>query len=45
MAPTAGNHPQVPSVPKMQLAYKTVFVHPVIAIQFVPFVVQSGEAA
>ena len=45
VVPAAGNHPQFPSVPTMQLAYKTVFEHPVIAIQFVPLVVQSGEAA
>ena len=45
MAPAAGNHPQVPSVPIMQLAYKTVLVHPVMAMQFVPFVVQSVDAA
>ena len=43
--PAAGSHPQLPSVPIIQLAYKTVFEHPVIAIQFVPLVVQSGDAA
>ena len=41
--PAAGNHPQFPSVPIMQLAYKVVNEHPVIAIHVVPFVVQSGE--
>ena len=45
VAPAAGNHPQFPSVPIMQLAYKTVLEHPVIAIQVVPLVVHSGEAA
>ena len=43
--PAAGSHPQFPSVPIMQLAYRTVFEHPVIAIQFVPLVVQSGDTA
>ena len=42
--PEAGNHPQFPSVPMIQLAYKMVFEHPVIAIQFVPLVVQRGDA-
>ena len=45
VAPAAGSHPQLPSVPIIQLAYKTVFEHPVIAIQFVPLVVQSSDAA
>lgn len=44
VVPEAGSHPQFPSVPKIQLAYKTVLEHPVIAIQVVPFVVQRGEA-
>ena len=41
--PAAGNQPQFPSVPKMQLAYKVVMAHPVIAIQVVPLVVQRGD--
>ena len=45
VVPAAGSHPQFPSVPKMQLAYTTVFEHPVIGIQVEPFVVQSGETA
>ena len=45
VVPSDGSHPQFPSVPTMQLAYKTVFEHPVIAMQFVPLVVQSGVAA
>ena len=43
--PVAGNHPQFPSVPKMQLAYKVVTEHPVIAIQVVPLVVQIGDTS
>ena len=43
--PAAGRNPQLPSVPIIQLAYRNVLEHPVIAIQFVPFVVQSGDAA
>ena len=45
VVPAAGSHPQLPSVPIMQLAYKTVLEHPVIAMQFVPFVVHRGDAA
>ena len=39
----AGNQPQFPSVPIIQLAYKVVAAHPVIAMQVVPLVVQSGD--
>ena len=41
--PTAGNHPQFPSVPKIQLACSVVIEHPVIATQVVPLVVHNGE--
>jgi len=43
MAPFAGSHPQVPSVPTTQLIKFIVLAHVVIAIQFDPFVVQRGE--
>ena len=41
--PVAGNQPQFPSVPIIQLAYMVVTAHPVIAMQVVPLVVQSGD--
>ena len=39
-----GNHPHIPSVPNIQLAYNRVFEQDVIAMQFVPLVVQCGDA-
>ena len=43
VVPDAGNHPQFPSVPIMQLTYVKVFAQDVIAMQLIPFVVQCGE--
>ena len=40
LVPEAGSHPQVPSVPMMQLAYEIVFAQDVIGTQLVPLVVQ-----
>ena len=39
LVPDAGSHPQIPSVPIIQLAYEIVFSQDVIAIQLVPLVV------
>ena len=41
--PDAGNHPQFPSVPIIQLTYDMNLEQAVIAIQFIPLVVQWGE--
>ena len=40
VVPDAGNHPQFPSVPMVQLAYEIYLEQAVIAIQLIPLVVQ-----
>ena len=40
VAPDAGNHPQFPSVPIIQLTYNVNLEQAVMAIQLIPLVVQ-----